>query len=182
MQKRVSWHEENNLDDASPSPQRPARRGQSLGAILRGVRPPAIPSSAIPSTSATPNSVEAAEAAATTPQQRGGLAVLTRTPRSLRAVRTGYAYQPLACCTYQYPNPNSNPNPNQAQARRPLSALLLPALIAAAVAEAEHETLPALEAGLEVGLEAGLEAGLEDLPMPLPGVAMTPSDWPAAWR
>ena len=106
----------------------------------------------------------------------------TYAPRSLRAVRTGYAYQPLACCTYQYPNPNSNPNPNQAQARRPLSALLLPALIAAAVAEAEHETLPALEAGLEVGLEAGLEAGLEDLPMPLPGVAMTPSDWPAAWR
>ena len=58
----------------------------------------------------------------------------------------------------------------QAHARRPLSALLLPALIAAAVAEAEHETLP------------GLEAGLEDLPMPLPGVAMTPSDWTAAWR
>ena len=69
MQKRVSWHEENNLDDASPSPQKPARRGQSLGAILRGVSPPAIPTSAIPT------SVEAAEAVAT-PQQRGGLAVL----------------------------------------------------------------------------------------------------------
>ena len=26
---------------------------------------------------------------------------LTRTPRGLRTVRTGYAYQPPACCTYQ---------------------------------------------------------------------------------
>ena len=58
----------------------------------------------------------------------------------------------------------------QTHARRPLSALMLPALIAAAVAEAEHETLP------------GLEAGLEDLPVPPPVAAMTPSDWPAAWR
>ena len=116
MQKRVSWHEENNLDDASPSPQRPARRGQSLGAILRGVRPPAIPSSAIPSTSATPNSVEAAEAAATTPQQCGGLAVLTRTPRGasvlyvratrtslLRAVRTRGAGQLAPRYRYRRP-------------------------------------------------------------------------------
>ena len=27
-------------------------------------------------------------------------AKLTRTPRGLRTVRTGYAYQPAACCTY----------------------------------------------------------------------------------
>ena len=27
-------------------------------------------------------------------------AKLTRTPRGLRTVRTGYAYQPPACCTY----------------------------------------------------------------------------------
>ena len=31
----------------------------------------------------------------------GWLPELTRTPRSLRAVRTGYAYQPPACCTYR---------------------------------------------------------------------------------
>ena len=29
------------------------------------------------------------------------IAVLTRTSRSLRAVRTGYEYQPPACCTYR---------------------------------------------------------------------------------
>ena len=69
MQKRVSWHED-NLDDSSSPSQGPARRGQSLGAILRGVSPPAIPTSAIPT------SVEAAEEAVATPQQRNGLAVL----------------------------------------------------------------------------------------------------------
>ena len=26
---------------------------------------------------------------------------LTRTPQALRTVRTGYAHQPAACCTYQ---------------------------------------------------------------------------------
>jgi hypothetical protein len=54
----------------------------------------------------------------------------------------------------------------QTQARRPPSALLLPALIAAAVAEDERENLP----------------GPEDPPVPSPVVTMTPSDWPAAWR
>ena len=52
---------------------------------------------------------------------------LTRTPRGLRRVRTGYAYQRPAYCTYHRrrvacpqganPNPNPNADPNQVAAK-----------------------------------------------------------------
>ena len=58
-----------------------------------------------------PKKLSEAEAAAMASQNGGAgstwnssqtwQAVLTRTPRSLRAVRTGYAYRPPACRTYR---------------------------------------------------------------------------------